>query len=89
MEHLFVYFLIANIVAFLIAGYDKYLAVKNKFRIPEKTLFIIAFCGGSLGLLLAMIIFRHKTSKASFILKFAVIIIAQFALLFGFGKFPA
>lgn len=83
MEKLFVYFLIVNIVAFAVAGYDKYLAVNNKFRIPEKTLFTIAFCGGSVGLLLAMLIFSHKISKTSFILKFAVIVIIQLALFFG------
>lgn len=89
MEKLFAYFLIVSIIAFAVAGYDKYLAVNNKFRIPEKTLFTIAFCGGSLGLLLAMLIFRHKISKISFILKFSVIIIVQLALLFGFDKFQA
>lgn len=83
MEHLFVYFLIANIVAFFVAGYDKYLAVKNKFRIPEKTLFITAFCGGSVGLLMAMIIFRHKISKASFMLKFGGIVLLQILLIVG------
>lgn len=87
MEKLFIYFLIVNIISFAVAGYDKYLAVNNKFRISEKTLFTIAFCGGSVGLLLAMLIFRHKISKISFLLKFSVIIIAQVALFFGFDKF--
>lgn len=82
MEKLFVYFLIVNLVAFAVAGYDKYLAVNNKFRISEKTLFTIAFWGGSVGLLLAMLIFRHKISKTSFILKFSVIFIVQLALFF-------
>lgn len=86
MEKLFVYFLIVNLVAFAVAGYDKYLAVNNKFRISEKTLFTIAFCGGSVGLLLAMIIFRHKSSKTSFILKFAVIVMVQLALFFGLNN---
>lgn len=89
MEKLFVYFLIVNIVAFAVARYDKYLAVHNKFRIPEKTLFTIAFCGGSVGLGLAMMVFRHKISKTSFIVKFAIIVIAQLALLFGFDTFQA
>lgn len=83
MENLFIYFLIVNVVAFVVTGYDKHLAVNNKFRIPEKTLFTIAFCGGSAGLLLAMIVFRHKISKTSFILKFALIAVLQLALFFG------
>lgn len=77
MENLFLYFLIVNIVVFALAGYDKYLAVNNKFRIPEKTLFAIAFIGGSVGLLLAMLIFKHKISKRSFLLKFFGIVVLQ------------
>ena len=77
------YFLTINIVTFAAAGYDKYQAVNNKYRIPEKTLFTLAICGGSVGLGLAMLFFRHKISKTSFIVKFAVIIVSQLALLFG------
>ena len=90
MENLFYLFLILNIVTFAVAGYDKYQAVNNKYRIPEKTLFTLAVCGGSVGLGLAMLIFRHKISKTSFIVKFAVIIISQLALVFGLtDKFQA
>lgn len=87
MENLFAFFLIVNVVAFVVAGYDKYLAVNNRFRIPEKTLFTIAFCGGSVGMLLAMLIFRHKISKTSFIVKLSLIVIIQLALLFGYDRF--
>jgi len=80
MEKLFVCFLILNLVAFTVTGYDKYQAVNNKYRIPEKTLFMIAFCGGSVGLLLAMLIFRHKISKTSFIVKFSAIFLLQIVL---------
>lgn len=80
MENLFAFFLIVNAVTFVVAGYDKYQAVKNKFRIPEKTLFTLAVCGGSVGLLLAMLIFRHKISKTSFIVKFSAIFLLQIVL---------
>ena len=80
LNYLYTYFLLINIAAFAVAGYDKYLAVNGKFRIPEKTLFTIAFCGGSVGLLLAMLIFRHKISKTSFVVKFLVIFAMQIAL---------
>ena len=83
---IFYLILAINLIAFAVEGYDKYLAVNNKFRIPEKTLFTIAFCGGSVGLLLAMLIFRHKISKPSFIFKFSVIVIIQLALLFGLNN---
>jgi len=81
MEVLFAYFLIINSLAFVIAGYDKYVALKNRYRIPENTLFLLAAIGGSLGLLLSMILFKHKTSKTSFILKFSGIFLIQIVVL--------
>ena len=77
MEVLLIYILIVTILCFILTGYDKYLAIKNKHRIPEKTLFTIGLLGGSLGLLLAMVLFKHKTSKSTFIIKFGGIIFVQ------------
>jgi len=77
MEVLLIYFLVVNILEFSIAGYDKSLAIKQKRRIPENTLFFLAFIGGTIGLLSAMFLFTHKTSKFSFIAKFAGIILIQ------------
>ncbi|TPG44682.1 DUF1294 domain-containing protein [Flavobacterium pectinovorum] len=82
MKVLLLYFFIVNIIEFILAGYDKYLAVKHKRRIPENTLFTIAFFGGSIGLLLAMLLFRHKTSKSSFIIKFGIILFIQILLIY-------
>ncbi|MCC9072388.1 DUF1294 domain-containing protein [Flavobacterium sp. F-65] len=77
MEVLLIYILVVNVLSFILTGYDKYLAIKNKHRIPEKTLFTIGLLGGSLGLLIAMVLFKHKTSKSSFIVKFGGIIFVQ------------
>lgn len=82
MKILLLYFLIVNSFTFLVAGYDKYLAVKNKRRIPEKTLFGLGIFGGTVGLLLAMVIFRHKTSKPSFIVKFCGIFLIQIMIVY-------
>lgn len=82
MKILLIYFLIVNGFTFLITGYDKYLAIKNKRRIPEKTLFAFALFGGSAGLLLAMLIFKHKTSKSSFIVKFSAIFLIQIMVVY-------
>ena len=84
MEILLLYFLFINIVLFIIAGYDKYQALKNKRRIPEKTLFLMALTGGSPGLLTAMLLFKHKTSKTSFIVKFVLILAIQATLIIAF-----
>ncbi len=77
MEILLFYFLFISIVVFILAGYDKHQALKNKRRIPENTLFFLEAIGGTIGLLLAMLFFRHKTSKPSFIIKFSIIIFIQ------------
>ncbi len=60
------YEVIVNIIAFLMYGIDKFLAVKQKFRIPEARLIFIAFIGGAFGALLGMKLFHHKTLKAKF-----------------------
>ncbi|KAF2082516.1 DUF1294 domain-containing protein [Flavobacterium sharifuzzamanii] len=84
MEVLLLYFLLINILVFIFAGYDKSQARKNNRRVPEKTLFLMALAGGSPGLLTAMLLFKHKTSKTSFIVKFAVILVIQATLIFAF-----
>lgn len=82
MKVLLLYFLIISVITFTIAGYDKFLARKQKRRIPENTLFLLAFIGGSIGLLTAMLIFRHKTAKTSFIIKFVGIILIQIIVVY-------
>lgn len=77
MTVLLLYFLIINIFTFLITGYDKFQARRHNKRIPESVLFILAFVGGTIGLLTGMFFFRHKTSKSSFIIKFGVIFLIQ------------
>lgn len=58
----------ANFVSFFLTLWDKRKAVKNQYRIPEKTFFILAFLGGVFGIELGMLLFHHKTKKASFFL---------------------
>ncbi|KAF2514087.1 DUF1294 domain-containing protein [Flavobacterium zhairuonense] len=82
MEIFLLYFLFINIIVFILAGYDKYQAKRNKRRIPENTLFLLEAIGGTLGLLTAMLIFRHKTSKTSFIVKFLIIFLIQAVLIY-------
>ncbi|OXG03464.1 uncharacterized membrane protein YsdA (DUF1294 family) [Flavobacterium araucananum] len=82
MKVLLLYFLFINIFVFILAGYDKNQARKNKRRIPENTLFFFEAIGGTIGLLLAMLFFRHKTSKTSFIIKFSLIFLIQIVLIY-------
>lgn len=63
MKYFFIFFLIMNIVTFIAYGIDKRKAVKNKWRIPEKTLLLLGLMFGSVGRLAGMKIFHHKTHK--------------------------
>ncbi len=69
-------------MAFALTAYDKYLAKAQKQRISERTLLSFVFFGGTIGSGLAMLIFRHKTSKKSYLWKFWGIVFLQFLLVF-------
>ena len=60
-------FLILNLLAFIITAYDKRLAIAHKKRISEETLLTFVAFGGTIGSGLAMLFFRHKTAKMSFL----------------------
>ena len=75
-----IYLIIINLLAFLLMGLDKRKAKRHKWRIPEKTLFLSAIIGGSIGALLGMQVFRHKTKHASFRIGMPCILIAQLGL---------
>lgn len=77
MTLLFYCFLIINGIAFILTGYDKYLAKAQKRRIPEKTLLSFVAFGGTIGAGIAILIFRHKTSKPSFLWKYFGIVLLQ------------
>ena len=60
------YILIVNILAFLLYGIDKYMSIKKKERISEFALLLVSFLMGSVGSILGMTIFHHKTRKLKF-----------------------
>lgn len=74
---IFSVFAIINFIAFVMMALDKYYAVKGKWRTSEAALIIASFAGGSLGTLLGMLVFKHKTSKAKFRYGVPVIITLQ------------
>lgn len=78
---LIIYIVIANIVAFALMGIDKRKAIKNKYRIPEKVLFMSAILFGSIGANLGMKVFRHKTKHMSFVIGMPAIFIVQVMVL--------
>ena len=78
------YFMIINLVGFVMMCADKQLAIHHKNRVPEKVLFLIAIIGGSLGGILGMYAFRHKTKHVSFVIGMPVILIIQLVLTYLF-----
>lgn len=76
------YLLIINALSFLLMLADKRKAQQNLWRIPEKTLFTAALLGGSVGSILGMYLFRHKTRHWYFVLGMPAILAAQIFLVF-------
>ena len=81
MHQYSMYYLFAiNIVSFFLYGIDKYKAKKNKWRISEASLLLMAVIGGSIGAWVGMRIWHHKTMHKKFKYGIPVIIIFQVAL---------
>ena len=86
MRALIIYLIAINILTFLIFGIDKRKARKGKWRIPEATLIGLAVAGGSIGALLGMYLFRHKTQHKKFTLGIPAIILVQAVIVYFFLK---
>ena len=71
------YLIVINIVTWIAFGLDKWKAKSGKWRIPERTLLLLALAGGSLGALAGMIMFRHKTRKAKFFISVPVMFVVH------------
>ena len=69
-----------NLLDFVLMGADKAKAKRGARRIPEATLLLFAILGGSVGGILGMLLFRHKTRHAAFALGLPVILLVQLAL---------
>ena len=74
------YLLLINIAGFLVMWYDKSKAKQHAWRVPEKVLFLSAILGGSIGSILGMRVFRHKTKHWYFVWGMPVILVIQLAL---------
>lgn len=74
-----VYFAVLNFIGFASMGIDKSRAVRKLWRIPEATLFIIALFGGSIGSIIGMRVFHHKTRHWYFVYGMPAILLLQIA----------
>ena len=70
----------ANLVAFALMGVDKRRAVKGRWRVRERTLFLSALLLGAPGAFLGMRVFRHKTKKLAFRIVMPALCVIDIAL---------
>ena len=81
VNNIFIYLLVVNFLLFLLMWYDKHEAKVGQWRISEKALFGFALIGGSLGGIMGMHIFHHKTKKWYFKYGFPIILVLQIIIL--------
>jgi uncharacterized membrane protein YsdA (DUF1294 family) len=81
MEILLAAYIIMNIIGLVVMWVDKNRAINHKYRISERTLWLIALFGGAFGTTLGMRLFHHKTKHLSFKLGFPMLATAEMILL--------
>jgi uncharacterized membrane protein YsdA (DUF1294 family) len=62
------YLLLMSLIGIIIMGIDKRRSIRKAWRVPEKTLLLVAFLGGGIGSFLGMYAFRHKTKHIKFVI---------------------
>lgn len=77
------WFVIINLIGYFVMSEDKKKARRRQERTPERTLFLLAFIGGALGVLIAMYRCRHKTKHISFIVGVPALLFLN-AILYGY-----
>ena len=80
------YYLLMNLALYVAMVIDKKRAIKGKWRIPEKNLFLLAALGGGLGGMIALVTKRHKSRHLSFILVYSITIIFHAVAAYYFIK---
>ena len=80
MKYLLVYLAIINAFSYLLMLVDKVKAKKKRRRIPERTLLLVCAIGGSIGGMIGMKLFRHKTVHPQFTMGIPVMLAVQVSL---------
>ena len=81
MKYLAIYLVIVNALSLLLMLIDKFKAKKKLWRIPEKVLLGVCAIGGSIGGLLGMKLFHHKTLHPQFSIGIPVMLALQIVAL--------
>ena len=85
---IYTFIAILNVITFLIYAIDKWQAKKNRWRIPESILLLLAVLGGSIGALMGMKIWHHKTMHKKFKYGIPLIMILQIGMLLYLWQMP-
>ena len=84
MDILLIYIAVISALSLVVTVYDKIAAKKMpRHRTREATLLIMSALGGSVAMLLTMLVIRHKTKHVKFMLGIPLIIILQVGVVFG------
>ncbi len=85
LKVLMIYLGVISVISIIVCIYDKLFSKLNRasLRIPENALLLISAVGGSVAMLLCMLLVRHKTKHAKFMLGIPVIILLQAALVYA------
>ena len=75
------YLTLTSVLAFFLCASDKRRARKGGWRVPEKTLFLLSAMGGATGMLLGMLLCRHKTKHLSFMILIPLFLLLWLILL--------
>lgn len=75
-----IYLAAVNVITFLMYGIDKWKSKRSKWRTPEATLIGLAIIGGSIGALLGIKVWHHKTMHKKFKYGIPLILAAQVAI---------
>lgn len=78
------YLIIMNVIALFMYGIDKRKAIKGKWRISEIALLLVGLLGGSIGSIIGMYMFRHKTKHWKFIILVPMFLILHILLFIKF-----
>ena len=87
IKNIVIYLIVINIIGFLAMWIDKRKAKMGRWRIKEKTLFLITLLGGGVGTIAGMYTFRHKTQKLAFTIGLPGILILEIATVIYFKVF--
>ena len=86
MKYLIIWLAVMSVVLFILMGVDKSKAKRHAWRIKERTLILLAAVGGAIGGCLGMLLFRHKTKHAAFVITFPLFAVLHLVALWLLAK---